>query len=218
MMFVIDIEGRGRSVTRNGIISIGVCVGTGGGSPYPRVIEKKRFDLQPFPEQSMDPKCKAEFWDKQPPHLLELLQRNATPPMTGITEFRAYLDEWHAKDPMLYIVSDNPAYDFAFIDAYLDRTGLPTLAYHFDAARNLVFSALHDADSYARGFRLQEPHDPWVSNKGLIETLELVTRDPNDCEMPTLIAHLPEDDAEEIYRFHYALINQYRNNKRQCFQ
>lgn len=208
-MLVIDIEGRGRSASRNGIISIGVCVGVSGASPYPCVVEKRRFDLQPFTEQDMDPKCKREFWDKQPPHLLELLQQNAVPPMAGINAFRSYLDEWHAK-ATLYIVSDNPAYDFAFIDAYLDRAGLPTLAYHFNAARDLVFSALHDADSYARGFRLQEPHDPWVSNKELIQTLNLVTRDPTDLEMPTLVAHLPEDDAEEIYRFHYALIHHKR--------
>jgi hypothetical protein len=198
-MFVIDIEGRGPSVSRNGIVSIGVCVGERTGYMDPRIIEKRRFDILPLPSQVMDPKCKAEFWDKQTNGLLEVLQQHALQPEVAIREFRKYLDHWIQRDPNLYVVCDNPAYDFAFIDYYLDMFGLPTLAYD----QNKNFRALHDADSYARGFLEKAPQEQWISNKAVIEEHNLRTGAPET----TLVAHLPEDDAESIYRFHYALVH-----------
>lgn len=197
-MFVIDIEGRGRSVSRNGIVSIGVCIGRKpiSGCPAPEIIEKKRFDLLPLATQEMDQKCKAEFWDKQPNNLLERLQENAVAANIGIKRFREYLDYWTYQDPNLYVLCDNPAYDFAFIDYYLDLFGYPTLAYKPD----LNFRPLHDADSYARGI-LRYVGEQWVNNKEIIESRNLDVG-----TVTTLTAHMPEDDAEGIYRFHYALL------------
>lgn len=196
MMFVIDIEGRGKSVSRNGIVSIGVCIGLKNGGLFPEVIEKRRFDLLPLPGQVMDPVCKSEFWDAQPNGLLETLQANAVDPIQGITEFRTYLDAWNNRDPELYILCDNPAYDFAFIDHYLDVAGLLPLAYNTLGK----FRALHDADSYTRGMFAQRPNSPWTNNKEIIERLAL------KIGLTSLVAHSPEDDAEGIYRFHYALV------------
>lgn len=200
MMFVIDIEGRGKSASRNGIVSIGVCVGHASGFEFPKVIEKRRFDLLPIPGQVMDPKCKAEFWDKQPNNLLERLQEKAVDPYQGILAFRAYLDKWDASTDNLYILSDNPAYDFGFINYYLDYFKLTPLTHNW----KLEFRALHDADSYARGFCHQKTDKPWVSNKDVTSRYSLGVY--SDEETPSLEAHLPEDDAEGIYRFHYALI------------
>lgn len=108
-MFVIDIEGRGKSASRNGIISIGVCVGIKSGEDVPRVLEKRRFNLLPLPGQSMDSECQAQFWDKQPPDLLATLERDATPALQGIALFRQYLDHWIDQDPELYVLCDTPA-------------------------------------------------------------------------------------------------------------
>lgn len=150
-MFVIDIEGRGKSASRNGIVSIGVCIGAAHSlTGQPVVLEKRRFDLLPLPGQSMDPQCKAEFWDQQPNNLLETLQQNAVDAEIGIFAFRDYLDKFDLANENVYVLSDNPAYDFAFIDWYLDHFKIPTLAYKWNG-KSRTFRALHDADSYARG-------------------------------------------------------------------
>lgn len=201
-MFVIDIEGRGPNAYLNGIVSIGVCVGDITG-----VIEKRRFDLLPYDNQSMDIKCKADFWDKNP-GLLEKLERNSLRPEKGIREFRHYLDEWDQKvknSDELYIVCDTPGYDFHFINSYLDREGLQPLCMRYNPQRNdYDFRALHDADSYARGYCKQLPQDPWVSNSDLIKTYNLAP-------LPdTLKPHMPEDDAESIFRVHCGLVNHLR--------
>lgn len=201
MMFVIDIEGRGPSASRNGIVSIGVCVGTKptDSTTPPGVIAKHRFDLLPLPAQTMDPKCKATFWDLQPNNLLSILQDSAVEASVGIKAFRECLDSYASSDPDLYILSDNPAYDFAYIDYYLDLFGHPTLAYKAD----LSWRPLHDADSYTRGLLRYQTDKQWVSNNQIASSLNL------DTQMPALTSHMPEDDAEGIYRFHYALLARY---------
>ena len=191
-MFAIDIEGRGPSAVYNGIVSIGVCVGDSSGT----VLEKRRFDLQPYHIQFMDPKCKAEFWDKHP-SLLETLERDAVLPDIGIRNFRQYLDECEQKYGELYILCDNPGYDFHFVNYYLDREGLLPLCMR-KTLESFEFRALHDADSYARGYCKQLPNAPWVSNIELVKRFNL--------QSISETTHMPEDDAEQIFRVHSGLV------------
>ena len=101
-MFVVDIEGRGPSALHNGIVSIGVVVAQDG-----KILTKRRFDLLPLQGQTMDLKCKIEFWDKNP-ELLATLQKAAVESCSGMKNFRQFLDDWEIKIPNLYLLCDCP--------------------------------------------------------------------------------------------------------------
>jgi len=75
IIVAIDIEGRGPSPLRNGIVSIGLCALYMDGT----LLDKMRWDLRPYPDQQMDPKCMMDFWSKQG-NLLEKLQTHAVEP------------------------------------------------------------------------------------------------------------------------------------------
>jgi hypothetical protein len=191
LIVAVDIEGRGESAIRNGIVSIGVCVGRADGT----VIETMRWDIAPYAGQTMDAKCMDEFWSKQG-DLLEVLQRNASFPELAIRSFRNYLDAFTDE---LYLVSDAPTYDFGFINYYLDREGLPLL--QFDKSGH--FRALHDADSYARGRCGYPVTRQWISNSRALEQLGIATPMKEEAEGR---AHMPEEDAKKIFATHVAII------------
>ena len=111
-VIAIDIEGRGPSAIRNGIVSIGIALHN----------QKIRINVKPYPDQVMDEKCYSEFW-KPLGTLHEELQKDAIEPSLAMGALRLILD--NAEDA--YIVCDTPAYDFYFINYYLDREGLPLL-------------------------------------------------------------------------------------------
>lgn len=184
-MFAVDIEGRGRSAIRNGIVSIGICVRVGG------LIMKQRINVMPYPGQNMEERCWEEFWLKNPGLHSELCQ-NAVPPAEAMRLFRAAMDEWKN----VYIVCDAPTYDFHFLNYYLDREGLPLL--QFDSAGE--FRVTHDSDSYARGFMKMPFSKPWVSNKDLARDLKLPPL------TVSLKPHAPEDDAHGILHAHVSLV------------
>jgi hypothetical protein len=141
--FTVDIESRGASVMHNGIVSIGVCIAHGADDVAPR---KLRFDLAPLPGQTFEERCLREFWhsNDETRSLLTRLTANPIPALEGIAAFRVVLDS--CEEPV--ILSDNPGFDFGFIDYYLDLAGLPSLRY--DATRT-KYRPLYDTDSYARG-------------------------------------------------------------------
>jgi hypothetical protein len=187
MIIAIDIEGRGPSAIRNGIVSIGVAVATKDG----KLVEKRRFDILPYPRQTMDSKCFNEFWSKQG-DLLHLLESHATSPSVAMASFRGFIDQWSE----VYLICDTPAYDFSFINYYLDNESLPLL--QFDRDGN--FRATHDGDSYARGRCHYSFERQWISNDDACKQMGVVR--------PTtpLRAHLPEDDAHGILLTHLALV------------
>lgn len=187
IVVAIDIEARGSGAVRHGLISIGVCVGRG---DRDQVIEKRRFDFLPYPNQSMELRAYNEFWVNHQDKL-GLMQKNAKPPAEQIYAFRSYIDALEAKGP-LYIVADNPAFDFGFINFYLDNHGLQSLNY----TREMQYRKVHDADSYARGRMRMGFDNQWMSNADLIKFLG-IDLDPEAHD------HMPENDAELIYRLHY---------------
>lgn len=190
MIIAIDIEGRGPSAIRNGIVSIGVAVASFDG----KWVTKRRFDMLPYPRQQMDPKCQLEFWDKQG-DLLRELQSHAQTPQLVMPEFRRFIDQW----PNVYLICDAPAYDFHFVNHYLDNEGLPLL--QFDRDGN--FRATHDADSYARGRCHYSFDRQWILNDEACKQMNVVRP-----TLPTdLRAHMPEDDAHNILLTHLALVN-----------
>lgn len=186
VIFAIDIEARGQGPLSHGIISIGVCVGSG---TEEKVLEKHRFDLKPMPGQKFEQRCWNEFWVHHT-DLLGEFRRNAKPTEEQIKAFRELLDRWGDA----YILCDNPGFDFGMINFYLDMHGHPTLNYTSD----LKYRNTHDADSYGRGVFGQGVDSPWFSNNDACKGLDL---DPSSHD------HSPENDAEFIYRLHWNMIN-----------
>ena len=114
-IFAIDIEARGQGAVSHGIISIGVCIGS---ATEDNVFHKVRFDMLPRHGQVMEKRAMDEFWSLHKDQLDALIE-NAKDPAVQIREFRSLLDEWD-KTHELYILCDNPGFDFGMINTYLD--------------------------------------------------------------------------------------------------
>lgn len=173
-------------------MSIGVCVGS---ATEEKVLEKKRFDFVPISGQEFEKRCWDTFWSKHK-DTLNVLTQNAKPAKDQTLAFRAFLDEWHAKSDGLYIVCDNPGFDFGMINYYLDMFGCQTLNY--DHLGNYLNN--HDADSYGRGMRHQGFNNQWFSNEQACKDFDF-DLNPNDHD------HMPENDAEFIYKLHRQLVS-----------
>jgi len=188
----LDIEARGQGPKRHGIMAIGVCVGS---MAEEKVLEKVRYDIKPLPNQSLEKRCWDTFWCKHKDNF-NLFTANAKEAKGQITAFRALLDKWHKQSDTVYIVSDNPGFDFGMINYYLDYFSLPTLNY----AHNGNYTNTHDADSYGRGVMKQGFESQWFSNSQACAHFKL-DLDPEDHD------HMPENDAEFIYRLHFQVVN-----------
>lgn len=183
MIVGLDIEGRGPSPKRNGILSIGMCVST----PDGVTRQNARFSMHMLPGQEMDKKCLEEFWQPRMP-ILEELQKEAIDAKEAMTKFRRVIDSMDHP----YIVCDCPAYDVTFINYYLDYFDLPLL--QFTAAGGIGFRPIHDADSYARGKLGNGFNNVWVDNAMTSETRGLPLIPKGN--------HMPDADAEHIVLHH----------------
>lgn len=143
-----------------------------------------------------------EFWHKSDEMraLLARLTANPVPALEGIAAFRALLDRF--EDPV--ILSDNASFDYGFINYYLDLAGLPSL--RCDATRT-KYRPLYDTDSYARGATHMGYDKRWVNDAEVATQLNNWVGWADD-EFPNkeLHNHIPENDAEYIWRHHMAVL------------
>ena len=193
ILFTVDIEGSGASISKHGIVSIGWCVGDLKGN----VFEKRRVSLK-LQNRVFEERCLTEYWSKpEQKHQLEVFQREAVEPYDGIAAFMKAVDSYEDKYDVV-ILSDNPAYDVAWLDSYIDTyLGRNPLLYKKDQRtyrgiaepKGWVFSRqLKNASAGAKGSKI------FVFDAGkYLQGLEtLKTTCPHD--------HWPENDAENIYR------------------
>jgi len=192
----LDIEARGQGPKRHGIMAIGVCVGS---ANEEKVLEKTRYDIKALPDQTMEKRCWDQFWSKHQ-DIFDTITADAQDAKTQIVAFRALLDKWHKNSDSVYIVSDNPGFDFGMINYYLDYFALPTLNYGHDG--NYINT--HDADSYGRGVMKQGFGSQWFSNSSACKHFNLQLN-PDDHN------HMPENDAEFIYRLHFQVVEKNKN-------
>ena len=191
VIFAIDIETRGQGAISHGIISIGVCIGS---ADREEIFANKRFDILPRDGQVMEERCLKSFWSKHEDKLKKMTN-NAKDAETQMNAFRGLLDKWD-KTNEVYLVCDNPGFDFGIINTYLDMFKLPVLNYKSDG---MSYRNTHDCDSYARGYLGCGFDDVWVDNKELVENagLDVKTEDHD---------HMPENDARVIYLLHLKLV------------
>lgn len=197
IIFALDIETRGMSAKHHGILSIGICIGS---ADEEKVLFKTRFDLKPLVGQTMEQRCHDEFWAKHQDLYAELTKA----PMDAksqMGEFRQLLDQYHSSCDSVYIVSDNPTFDFGIVNYYLQEFGHLPLSYKRDESGKLCYVPLHDSDSYARGAMRYGFSEQWLSDEKVIKNYRLTL------SKEEMHNHFPENDAEFIYRMHFQLVN-----------
>ena len=125
MILAFDIEGRGPSPSQNGIVSIGICVGS---STENLVGLKWRINIKPYPDQVVDEKYKI------PGHYEELTS-NAISPSEAMKMFRNVILDTH---DYACLLTRARGYDDIFINYYLDRERLPRIELDENGAERLV--------------------------------------------------------------------------------
>ena len=180
MIVAVDIETSGPSVLRNGILAIGFCLGDMKGS----VIQKKRIHVALDDHHTFDERCLTDFWDKPAnKKVLETIQVNTSPPAKAIREFVQAIDTFD-EHYQVSLVSDNPTFDFYFLNYYLDYyLKRKPLNYMFGE----IYRSLIDSKSFLRRYL------GCNYRKSMQLKFHGVKHD-----------HFPENDAEYIYLCYYS--------------
>ena len=236
VIFSFDIEARGDDLLKHGMLAIGWCVGAidedrvlekgrlclkpllymdpedilmismygvdglrglPGGETDAAIAERRAL----VKTQCMDPKCLEEFWyneEKCPGGRAKLaeLQSQAIDAGDAMRQLRATLDKWDdGKEYKAVIVSDNILFDGGWVDYYLSRFGLRRL--HLTPQGK--YRRVYDTVDYRRGLVKMDYGERWLDERGIIEKFGLTVD-------PASHTHMPEEDAEYIYRFHQQLV------------
>lgn len=190
LIFAFDVEARGRSVIRHGILAVGLIVMR---SSDELVVLKKVWNVAPLPGQDFEEECVKGFWSKFPETQRELM-RSPVSPQDFVQEFRGLLNQF--EDQNLFLLCDNPSFDAAFINYYLDYFGLDSMSHD---SRGGYARVVHDADSYTRGWLRNKPGtNVWVSNDKIAKELGITGVIESS-------KHMPDDDALAMVQFHVKL-------------
>jgi hypothetical protein len=178
----IDVEMRGESPLRNGILAVGIATSTG---------IRKTWNVGPIPGMTYSEKCKQEFWRKHT-DLQAMLEKDPVPWLTFTHDFRKFIDQLNA-DGELYIIASSHS-DVEFINVYLDLCALPTM--QFDMRGK--YRHIHDTESYSRGAIGATPSEQWVCDKeiALQYGFNIMTNEQE---------HDPSWDAAVMLDFHQKL-------------
>lgn len=192
-VIAFDIETRGSSPIRNGVVAVGVFIGdpnTG------KQFFKKRWHVSPLPGQTYEERCITEFWSKFP----ELKKTFESSPMVSpkqfSSEFRAMLDLWETTHD-IYLLCDNPTFDAKFIDCYLDQFEYMSMQF---GKNGKDYRLVHDSDSYSRGAIGASFTNQWISDDNVCKQLDITNPSFRGTK------HMPEDDAEHIFQIHREVV------------
>ncbi len=186
ILCAIDIESTGPNILKNGIISIGYCIGNIIGEIY----LKKRINLKLDDNISFDPEFFC-FWNKHI-SILELLKVNQITPKEAMEQFINDIDKFDSIGKLI-IISDNITFDLGFLNYYLAKY-LDRLPLTYRLGKE--FRPVYDIDSYARGILQQDYKSIWTHD------LELETRFKFKIKRNIDLIHTPDNDAEYIYNLH----------------
>lgn len=178
-ILAVDIEAAGVQLSWP-TLSVGFCLCTY--TPDTNtftIIEKKRFDII-VNRAEFEPQTLVEFWDKHPAVLTEL-QKNALPYKQAAQQITDYVTQILHQHPSITIVSDNPAFDIARLNAILDSCGSPVVSQRPDG----TYQQSIDVESieYMLAILLRTQNTPLLQVLGITEAY------------PATTDHMPENDA-----------------------
>lgn len=198
VIIAFDIEARGPSAIRHGILAIGWCVRLANDFS---IIERDFVALEELiPGQFFEPRCYNEFWSKNR-GILEKLSREVIPARDAIAKFYDMLVTMGKKYKVI-LITDNPAFDAWMLQYYMDYFGYPPL--HYESLPDKQYGGyrtVHDTNSYARGVMEWDyltPTPKGGKDKQIKEKFQL--------DIVSIPTHLPHDDAEYISEFHLRLM------------
>ena len=185
ILCAIDIETSGPNILKNGIISIGYCIGNIIGQIY----LKKRINIK-TDDIIFDPETE-KFWYKHI-SILELLKVNQIAPEEAMKEFIQDIDKYDLMGKLI-IISDNITFDIGFLNYYLAKyLDRHPLTYRLGKE----FRPVYDIDSYARGILQKDYQSIWTHDLELETKLKFKIKRNKD------LIHTPDNDAEYIYNLH----------------
>lgn len=116
-VMAIDIETGGQLIGSAPLVAIGWCLGGMDG----KVVLKGRVSLAIETGHQFEKRCLEEYWYASPVQQaqLETFRSEAVPIKDGLVHFLGQVGKAEAMYKQLYLVSDNPAFDFAFLNYYL---------------------------------------------------------------------------------------------------
>jgi hypothetical protein len=199
----LDVELRGSSPMRHGLLAIGFCLGH---VSTEEIIMSGTIAVAPMMVhgvlQSYEQKCVNEFWSKHR-DVQRYLESIAVDCYTAVTAFNSLLMRFE-KEYNLCIISDCPVQDFGVINYYLDLFAFNQLQFTRSCVENtneVVYNyrPLFCTDSFARGVSGMSYDNIYTSDVKILRHFQLDTSDLKR-------THFPEDDAKVAYRTHFRLL------------
>lgn len=187
VILAFDIETDGAFMTENSMIAVGLAaveVKSG------KLIRKERICFASLPGREPEPRCMNEFW-KFRMDVYETLKAGSVQPTEACKKLVDILDQLDDQHELI-IVSDNPAFDFAWINMYLSMF-LKRLPLSYKT--NGTYRMLYDTDSFSKAAIKGQFHEDCggLFNSTVAEKLQI------PMEKPSL--HFPEEDALGIANF-----------------
>ena len=118
--------------------------------------------------------------------------------VTGLASILTLSSASSAQEPVRIAFMDPLSGAFASVG----NSGLKQLQY--DTFDSSVYRLVHDSDSYARGATSATFENQWCDNKDVAKKLNFEWKGPVGTN------HMPEDDAEGIFRFHVLTVKHAR--------
>lgn len=165
----IDIESSGQDMTRHFLVAVGACVvQLESNSVHEPSEDQFLAYLAPPPGTGWDPACLEHFWNNPKKgdrgrtqlELLEAARRKhgLWEPHHAMDMFVHWLHRMALKYPLLIVVSDNPAYDVAWINYAVQRFATHPKPFDSLAYCTGEYRSIRDVTSFYRGVALQAPH------------------------------------------------------------
>lgn len=220
----VDGEWRGNNALTHGILSLGWVIGK---ADTFEVLEKKRINFDRMytilqkkvnvvnfdsnglvahpriEQQKYEPRCLEEFWSKHTDKK-DALEKDPVNPMEAIARFRASIDNLERNGFKVVLVTDAPGRDFHYINTYLDHAGLPDINTSLDGSYRQTYST----EDYARGALAMDFDDLHLKNVEMEDAFDV----PIDNDITH--DHMPENDAEYIYKLYFFTVKRTVTNKK----
>ena len=189
VLFGIDIETSGCLFSTHHIIAIGYYACRLDGHP----LMKKRVAFAG--PHNFEQRCTETFW-KPNQSLYETLMAGAVDVIVGMQTFLRDLDQLDSMYTVA-IVSDNPSFDVAWINNYIDRLFQRRPLNYIHGGTG--YRSVYDTDSFSRGVTRCTYNTPKD-----FDTVDAKTRKSLGIELPADVVHnhLPENDAHYIVEMH----------------
>ncbi len=195
MICIIDVEAFGANIIKNGIAIIGYCVG----DLHGKILKKERFYFKLDVNCEIEPRCMIQFWNNNKT-ILDTVLENGLDPLLQISKFATAIDDLDAEYD-LKIVNDNVTLDLAYINYYYAKylNRFPITYRQYDG----LYRNIYSVDDFSRGI-LNANFNELIRDKNIIEKYNIDLKNLKK-------THLPDKDAEYIYKFHIELLKKIRN-------